>query len=266
MFGDNDIDIALMMSFINKAKEEKSNPFSIDRKSPFNELKSLSDWDFSFLSSEKYQSKFKELDLLVNNFSEIIPSESQKEDLFNEEFKNSNLIEGIRNDNERLLDAWRVIDGNEISKELMAKASVGLNPDKGKFRKKKVFLAGNGKIHYTPPEGNRRIHSKIDNLLKYDFNGLNSWVHSILFHIQYELIHPLLDGNGRTGRLYLQHMTMNKLNLDFPLLISENLYGSKQDYYKAINNPVFIREWDDSIDYFLKIYEDAIIDTLNFIE
>lgn len=46
-------------------------------------------------------------------------------------------------------------------------------------------------------------------------------------HIQYEHIHPFVDGNGRTGRMLLN---WQRLKAGLPLLIihSEN----KQDYYK----------------------------------
>lgn len=51
-------------------------------------------------------------------------------------------------------------------------------------------------------------------------------------HIQYELIHPFIDGNGRTGRMLLN---WRRLQLGLPLLIVEEEF--KALYYEWFNLP-----------------------------
>lgn len=258
--------LALLFTYMAKEKEKRANPFGHNRKEPFNKLKNLDEWDLTVFTESIDYSKIEDLNLLSRNFDRLKITDEKKLALLDNEFKYSNFIESIHNDNERLMRAWVGIEDRPLTKQVMLSAAKELSPDGAKIRNKKVFLAGDGKVQYTPPEGARRLHSKVDKLLKFDFKGIDKWVIPILFHIQYELIHPLSDGNGRTGRLFFQKQFIDNVGLPCPLLLSESLYSVKREYYKAVNNPVFLVDWKDSINFFLNILEDVIIDTLNFIE
>lgn len=48
-----------------------------------------------------------------------------------------------------------------------------------------------------------------------------------LYHVQYERIHPFVDGNGRTGRIFMNWMLQK---LDQPILVIKD--SEKRDYYK----------------------------------
>ena len=62
----------------------------------------------------------------------------------------------------------------------------------------------------------------------------NLLVRSCVFHYEFEFIHPFMDGNGRTGRLW-QSLILGKLNPVFSHLPVENIvYANQQDYYDAI--------------------------------
>lgn len=53
-------------------------------------------------------------------------------------------------------------------------------------------------------------------------------VDPIQLHVEYEAIHPFADGNGRTGRLFLNWMNVTLLGLP----ISVFRESDKQNYYK----------------------------------
>lgn len=46
-------------------------------------------------------------------------------------------------------------------------------------------------------------------------------------HVQYEIIHPFVDGNGRTGRMF---MNWQRLKVGLPILIIKE--SEKYEYYK----------------------------------
>lgn len=72
--------------------------------------------------------------------------------------------------------------------------------DKGTYRKVPVRILG---AHHDPVQP-YLIESKMNDLL-FDFKNDNSNIaHKLaLFHINFESIHPFIDGNGRTGRLLI---------------------------------------------------------------
>ncbi|MFA6502425.1 MAG: Fic/DOC family N-terminal domain-containing protein, partial [Parachlamydiales bacterium] len=60
-----------------------------------------------------------------------------------------------------------------------------------------------GEVVYTPPETEKLIRDKLQNLEKfiYSENSLDPLIKLALIHYQFEAIHPFYDGNGRTGRI-----------------------------------------------------------------
>lgn len=50
---------------------------------------------------------------------------------------------------------------------------------------------------YHPPIGGPHVRIKLVNLLRRANRGLDPWK----LHVAYEMLHPYMDGNGRTGRM-----------------------------------------------------------------
>ena len=83
----------------------------------------------------------------------------------------------------------------------------------------------------TPPQ---HVEERMKLLMvwyKENKNSLHPFVLASGFHIQFEIIHPFADGNGRVGRLLANHILMQKNYL--PVTILEK---TKQNYYRALEN------------------------------
>ena len=113
----------------------------------------------------------------------------------------------------------------------------GLLRDAGCFRQKPVGVVDNQSgevIHlgtlpaYVPETVEKLLHWTKTS----DFHPL---VKSCIFHYEFELIHPFLDGNGRCVRLW-HTLILSKWNAVFAWLPVESMiYRFQEEYYKAIN-------------------------------
>jgi len=81
-------------------------------------------------------------------------------------------------------------------------------------------------------------------------------IRSCVFHYEFEFIHPFIDGNGRTGRLW-QSLILGKLHPLFEYLPVENMvYANQQAYYDAITASTNAGQSGPFIDFMLtEIYK-----------
>ncbi len=112
--------------------------------------------------------------------------------------------------------------------------SLVLNADhknKGIYRKIPVAITGSSHIPSLP----YLIKSDIDQLLS-NYEKWKAEKHIIeavsLFHLEFERIHPFIDGNGRTGRLILnlELIKNNLLPIDIKFIDREKYYNAFNDY------------------------------------
>lgn len=112
----------------------------------------------------------------------------------------------------------------------------GLLDDAGSFREKPAGVVdqdGNI-IHFgTLPQ---YVPKLIEELLQWtETSEIHSLIKSCVFHYEFELIHPFLDGNGRVGRLW-HTLLLSKWNGVFAWLPVESIIHERQGvYYDAIN-------------------------------
>ena len=122
-------------------------------------------------------------------------------------------------------------------KDLLRAHSVmmqALVDDAGRYRRGGVGVYGEkGLVHLAPPA------DRVPLLMKDLFDWLQHskdhlLIRSCVFHYEFEFIHPFIDGNGRTGRLW-QSLILGKLHPLFEHLPVENMvYSNQQQYYNAI--------------------------------
>ena len=104
----------------------------------------------------------------------------------------------------------------------------------GRYRSGGVGVYGDkGLVHMAPAP--QRVPELMGDLFEWVANADdNLLVRSCVFHYEFEFIHPFMDGNGRTGRLW-QSLILGKLNPVFSHLPVENMvYANQQEYYDAI--------------------------------
>ncbi|MHB8760081.1 MAG: Fic family protein, partial [Thiobacillus sp.] len=78
-------------------------------------------------------------------------------------------------------------------------------------------------------------------------------VQCAMMHVQFETIHPFLDGNGRVGRLLITFFLMQRGRLSEPLLyLSAFIDAHKGDYYDLLQRVRTHGDWESWIRFFLQ--------------
>lgn len=145
--------------------------------------------------------------------------------------RESNNIEDVWDDValEQAILAWEYCkDQEELSPGVILKTHKilmlhqPLMPDeKGYFRHAPVWIGGREGLHYS------QIHGAIEQWcteVKTDILGERRlWKQR---HVEYEKIHPFIDGNGRTGRIF---MNWQRHRMGLPILVIKE--EEKREYY-----------------------------------
>lgn len=138
----------------------------------------------------------------------------------------------------------------------------GLVEESGVFRTKPVGVVDSKSgevIHVgTLPD---YVPQAVEDLLQWLKNDdTNDIIKSCIFHFEFESIHPFLDGNGRTGRLW-QTLILSKVDPVFAYLPIESMIYKKQDeYYQAINDSDYAGESTEFIIFMLETIKDALME------
>jgi len=162
-------------------------------------------------------------------------------ELINDFLRESNAIEDVW-DEDSLLQAryaWdflikqkQLTTGNILKTHKILMLHQKLQPDeKGYLRKVNVMVGGEIKAKwYVVPELVNHWLSKSQQFFTEKLNEKEKELLIKQMHIEFENIHPFVDGNGRIGRILLNWQRV-KFGL-FILVIKEK---EKQEYYKWFN-------------------------------
>ena len=144
-------------------------------------------------------------------------------------------------------------------KDLLKAHSVmmqALVDEAGKFRRTGVgVFSEKGLVHMAPPAD--RVPMLMEDLFSWLKDAKDHLlIRSCVFHYEFEFIHPFIDGNGRTGRLW-QSLILGKLHPLFEHLPVENMvYANQQAYYNAITASTNAGQSGPFIDFMLnEIYK-----------
>jgi Fic family protein len=127
----------------------------------------------------------------------------------------------------------------------------------GEFRRSQNWLGGTrpGNAQYVPPPVNE-MHACLSDLERFmhdDSTHIPPLMKAGLLHVQFETIHPFLDGNGRLGRLLIALFLVEKGVLREPLLyLSLYLKTYREDYYRLLQEVRLRGDWEAWLEFFLK--------------
>lgn len=130
-----------------------------------------------------------------------------------------------------------------------------MNP--GEFRRSQNWLGGTrpGNALFVPPpvsELDACLHG-LERFMHEETSRLHPLVKAGLLHVQFETIHPFLDGNGRIGRLLVTLFLCVQGVLQKPLLyLSLYLKKNRADYYRLLQEVRERGAWEAWLEFFLE--------------
>ncbi|MDP1716450.1 MAG: Fic family protein [Burkholderiales bacterium] len=138
----------------------------------------------------------------------------------------------------------------------------GANKMPGEFRTSQNWIGGSrpGNAAFVPPPPNRVIECMglLEKFLHDDPVRTPLLIKAALAHVQFETIHPFLDGNGRVGRLLITLLLCADGALAQPLLYLSLYFKTHRDaYYSLLQRVRSEGAWEDWLDFFLA----GVIDT-----
>lgn len=138
---------------------------------------------------------------------------------------------------------------------LLLRTGRGNGKDPGEFRRSQNWLGGSrpGNATYVPPPVSEMgtCLGELETFM-HDDESLPPLIKAGLLHVQFESIHPFLDGNGRLGRLLIALFLVEKSVLREPLLyLSLYLKTHRSDYYRLLQEVRQRGTWEAWLEFFL---------------
>ena len=138
---------------------------------------------------------------------------------------------------------------------ILLKGTRGRNEMPGEIRRSQNWIGGSrpGNAAHVPPTPQTlpRVLSELERYIHAD-DALPPVVRAGLLHVQFETIHPYLDGNGRIGRLLVTLLLEHWGLLTRPLLyLSLFFKRHRQEYYRRLDAVRVDGDWEAWLDYFL---------------
>lgn len=140
---------------------------------------------------------------------------------------------------------------------ILLRGGRGSNKTPGEFRRSQNWIGGTrpGNASFVPPPPNRLMEclDPFEKFLHDESEALPLLVRLGLIHVQFESIHPFLDGNGRLGRLLITLLLCEKKALREPLLYLSLYFKTHRDhYYELLQRVRTEGAWEDWLAFFLE--------------
>jgi Fic family protein len=173
--------------------------------------------------------------------------------------------------NALMLGVQRIREGFPISHRVamemhttLMTSGRGINRGQGEFRSNQVWLGGHrpDEAVFVPPPPHRLAEcwAALERFINDMPEATDPLIKAALTHVQFETIHPFMDGNGRLGRLLIPLILVEAGILSEPLLyLSVFFKKHRQVYYERLQQVRVTGDWEA----WLLFFVDAVAETAN---
>lgn len=170
----------------------------------------------------------------------------------------SNYVAALEHGLGRLRDGFPLSNRllREMHGQLLSRGR-GSEKQPGEFRRSQNWIGGtrpgNAQFVPPPPEALEEQMAALERFLHDDALPFSALTKAALAHVQFETIHPFLDGNGRIGRLLIALILHEDGILRQPLLyLSLYFKQNRQTYYQLLDETRYHGDWEAWLDFFLE--------------
>ncbi len=170
----------------------------------------------------------------------------------------SNYVNALNYGVERLRAGERISNGLLCELHaILLQSGRGADKQPGQFRRKQNWIGGRrpSSAAYAPPppQAMESCMAELQRFINGEDAGLPPLIRAGAAHVQFETIHPFLDGNGRVGRLLTALMLQDDRVLSEPVLyLSLFFKQSRSVYYQLLDLVRRGGDWEAWLSYFLE--------------
>ncbi len=144
----------------------------------------------------------------------------------------------------------------EIHAILMSGVRGGMKSP-GEFRRSQNWIGGSrpGTARFVPPPPDELMNclGALEKFMHDEPVATPALIKAALVHVQFETIHPFLDGNGRLGRLLITFLLCAEGVLNEPLLyLSLYFKENRSEYYDHLQSVRRTGDWEGWMRFFLR--------------
>jgi Fic family protein len=144
---------------------------------------------------------------------------------------------------------------------VLLRSGRGAELQRGEFRTSQNWVGGTrpgNALYVPPPHEVLPLMGALENFLHDQPVKTSLLIKAALAHVQFETIHPFLDGNGRLGRLMVTLLLRNEDALREPLLyLSLYFKRHRAAYYDLLQRVRIAGAWEEWLRFFLR----GVLDT-----
>lgn len=152
--------------------------------------------------------------------------------------------------------------------EILLSGSRGSTKQPGEFRRSQNWIGGTrpGNALFVPPPPEKVLDcmSDLEKFIHADTPEIPTLIKAGLVHVQFETIHPFLDGNGRVGRLLITLLLYVEGILDDPILYLSLFFKThRRLYYDMLQDVREESGWERWLAFFLEGIAETSIQASN---
>ena len=141
--------------------------------------------------------------------------------------------------------------------EILLRRGRGSEKQPGEFRTSQNWIGGTrpGNATYVPPPPQEMLEclDSFERFLHAETPGVPPLIKAAMAHVQFESIHPFLDGNGRLGRQLITLMLCSQNVIHEPILYLSLFFKQNRDrYYELLQAVRVDGDWESWIGFYLE--------------